>query len=220
MGKVKQPLRRSQRLRQKRVKKEESVATAAGVQVAGVATRVGKVKQPRRRRRSQRLRQKRVKKEKSTVEKAADAGVQVAGVATRGAVAEPAGIVQQAAAVSREADATSREAIAPAAGGVGIPHGPVVIISVLKPRRRGQAIFAVTPSEQFNAFFGLRNEPGVNDGVLYEQQTDILTYIVDVVLSMSPSLVELSQLNSREFIRKFFRIYRFLDEFGEFFLFS
>ncbi|XP_060654582.1 uncharacterized protein LOC132790152 isoform X4 [Drosophila nasuta] len=146
MGKVKQPLRRSQRLRQKRVKKEESVATAAGVQVAGVATRVGKVKQPRRRRRSQRLRQKRVKKEKSTVEKAADAGVQVAGVATRGAVAEPAGIVQQAAAVSREADATSREAIAPAAGGVGIPHGPVVIISVLKPRRRGQAIFAVTPN--------------------------------------------------------------------------
>ncbi|XP_034105100.1 uncharacterized protein LOC117568509 isoform X3 [Drosophila albomicans] len=155
MGKVKQPLRRSQRLRQKLVKKEESVATAAGVQVAGVATRVGKVKQPRRRRRSQRLRQKRVKKEKSVktaVEKAADAGAQVAGVATRGAVAEPAGIVRQAAAASREADgasreagATSREAIAPAAGGVGIPHGPVVIISVLKPRRRGQAIFAVTP---------------------------------------------------------------------------
>ncbi|XP_062134160.1 uncharacterized protein LOC133844262 isoform X3 [Drosophila sulfurigaster albostrigata] len=217
MGKVKQPLRRSQRLRQKRVKEEESVATAAGVQVAGVATRVGKVKQPRRRRRSQRLRQKRVKKEKSVktaVEKAADA--EVAGVATRGAVAEPAGNVRQAAAASREADATSREA----AGGVSIPHGPVVIISVLKPRRRGQAIFAVTPSEQFNAFFGLRNEPGVNDGVLYEQQTDILTYVVDVVLSMSPSLVELSQLNSREFIRKFFRIYRFLDEFGEFFLFS
>ncbi|XP_062134161.1 uncharacterized protein LOC133844262 isoform X4 [Drosophila sulfurigaster albostrigata] len=153
MGKVKQPLRRSQRLRQKRVKEEESVATAAGVQVAGVATRVGKVKQPRRRRRSQRLRQKRVKKEKSVktaVEKAADA--EVAGVATRGAVAEPAGNVRQAAAASREADATSREAdatsreaIAPPAGGVSIPHGPVVIISVLKPRRRGQAIFAVTP---------------------------------------------------------------------------